>query len=65
MSANTTTTEEGRAFVKASAIAKFYDVTTATVYRWAQEGRIPTTKFQDTLRFDLEAVRAVIEGGAK
>lgn len=52
-------------FVKASAIAKLYGVTSATAYRWAAEGKIPSLKFQGTTRFDLAAVRAVIEGGSQ
>ena len=52
----------GPGFVKASAIAKRYDVTSPTIYKWAKEGKIPSVSFQKTVRFDMEAVRAVIEG---
>lgn len=55
-------TEPGQGFVTAKPIAKFYSVTEPTIYKWAQEGKIPSTKFQGTVRFNLEAVRAAIEG---
>jgi excisionase family DNA binding protein len=54
--------QEGQGFVTAKPIAKFYSVTEPTIYKWAQEGKIPSTKFQGTVRFNLEAVRAAIEG---
>lgn len=50
------------AFVKASTLAKRYATTSATIYKWAKQGKIPSVTFQGTVRFDLEAVRAVIEG---
>ncbi len=53
-----------RAFVKAFAIAKHYNTTPATIYKWAKEKKIPSVSFQGTVRFDMEAVRAVIEGAA-
>ena len=53
-----------KAFVKASTIAKLYNVTPSAVFRWAKAGKIPKVSFEGTIRFDLEAVRAVIEGGA-
>jgi excisionase family DNA binding protein len=56
------TQPQGPGFVTANPIAKFYSVTEATVYRWAKEGKIPSTKFQGTIRFDFEAVRAAVEG---
>jgi predicted DNA-binding transcriptional regulator AlpA len=49
-------------FIKASALAKRYATTSATIYKWAKQGKIPSVTFQGTVRFDLEAVRAVIEG---
>ncbi len=52
----------GQSFVKASAIAKLYSVTVPTVYLWARTGKIPSVTFESTVRFDLEQVRAVIEG---
>ena len=54
-----------QAFVKASAIAKLYNTTPPTIYKWAKERKIPSVSFQGTVRFDLEAVRAVIEGVTK
>lgn len=54
----------GQGFVTAKPIAKFYSVTEPTIYRWAKEGKIPSTKFQGTIRFDFEAVRAAVEGEA-
>jgi hypothetical protein len=52
----------GQVFVKAKYLAKLYSNTEPTIYRWAKENKIPSIRFQDTIRFDLEAVRAVIEG---
>ena len=52
----------GRRFVKASVIAQYYDITPPTVYRWANEGCIPSVRFENTIRFDFEAVKAAIEG---
>lgn len=54
----------GRRFVKASVIAKYYDITPATIYRWAHEGIIPSVRFETTIRFDFEAVKAAIEAKA-
>lgn len=54
--------ETGRRFVKASVIAQYYDITPPTVYRWAKEGFIPSVRFENTIRFDLEAVKAAFEG---
>ena len=53
------------AFVKASTIAKFYNVTPSAIFRWAKAKKIPSVSFEGTVRFDIEAVRAVIEGVAK
>jgi excisionase family DNA binding protein len=49
-------------FVTAKHIAKIYNVTASTVYKWAEAGRIPCVSFLGTRRFDLAKVRAVIEG---
>lgn len=57
-------TPPGQGFVTANPIAKFYSITEATVYRWAKSGKIPSTKFQGTIRFNFDAVRAAIEGEA-
>jgi excisionase family DNA binding protein len=54
--------KSGRRYVKASVIAQYYDITPPTVYRWANEGRIPSMRFESTIRFDFEAVKAAIEG---
>lgn len=51
-------------FVTAKQIADLYKVTQAAVRFWAKTGKIPSLKFESTLRFDLAAVRAKIEGGA-
>jgi len=52
----------GQGFVKAKFLAKLYDTTEPTIYKWAREGKIPSVRFQDTIRFDVAAVRAIIEG---
>jgi hypothetical protein len=62
MNATASPPQEGQGFVTAKAIAKFYSVTEASVYRWASNGKIPALKFQGTLRFDFASVRAKIEG---
>ncbi len=49
-------------FVKAPVIAKFYNTTPPTIYKWAKDGKIPCVAFQGTVRFNFEAVRAAIEG---
>lgn len=54
-----------QAFVKASTIARLYNTTPPPIYKWAKEGKIPSVSFQGTVRFDLGAVRAVIEGVTK
>jgi excisionase family DNA binding protein len=55
---------EGASFVKARRIAGIYSVSVEIVYKWAKAGKIPSIRFQDTVRFDETAVRAAIEGGA-
>ena len=64
MSASTSITPQGQGFVTASPIAKFYSLTVPTIYRWAHEGKIPSVRFQSTIRFDFAAVRRAIEGPA-
>lgn len=49
-------------FKKAIDIAKIYNVTDSTVYKWADKGKIPSIPFEGTVRFDETAVRRVIEG---
>lgn len=61
-SLTSTTSENPPQFVKAGHIAKLYQVTPAAVRFWAKSGKIPCLKFESTLRFDLAAVRAKIEG---
>lgn len=60
----TTNTVADAEHVKAKAIAKRYNVTEATIYNWARSGKIPSVAFCGVIRFNMEAVRAVIEGGA-
>lgn len=52
-------------FVTTRTIANLYKVTPAAVRHWAAKGKIPCVAFERTLRFDLAAVRQVIEGGTK
>lgn len=61
MQNNSHTKQQGPTYIKASAIANIYNVTAPTVYRWAKEGLIPCVRFQDTIRFDLDATREAIE----
>ena len=63
MSPKTHAAPPGQGFVTAKPIAKFYCVTETTIYRWAKERKIPSTKFQGTVRFNFEAVRRAIEEG--
>ena len=49
-------------FVKARDIAEIYGVTVPCVFKWARDGKIPSVAFESTVRFDLEKVRAKIEG---
>ena len=51
-------------FVKASAIARLYNITPHSIYKWAKSGKIPSVTFEGTVRFDVDAVRSVIEGRA-
>jgi excisionase family DNA binding protein len=64
MKATAAPPQEGQGFVTAKPIAKFYSVTEQTIYTWAHRKKIPCTRFQGTVRFNFEAVRAVIEGRA-
>lgn len=59
-----TITRQAAERVKAATIAKHYDTTAPTIYKWAKEGKIPSIRFQGTIRFDFEAVREAIEGKA-
>lgn len=61
MSARTTATD-GKGFVTAKPIAEFYSVKEATIYRWAEEDKIPCMRFEGTVRFNFEKVRVAMEG---
>jgi hypothetical protein len=60
---NITHKTTGPSLVKAAVIAEIYDVTPTLIYKWANDGKIPSIRFMGTRRFDLAAVRNVIEGG--
>ena len=62
MSATLSTPQNLQGRVTAKQIAKYYSTTAATIYKWAKDGSIPSIRFQGTIRFDFEAVRAAIEG---
>jgi len=49
-------------YVTAAAIARIYKTTSATIYRWAKIGKIPSIKFEGMVRFNKRRVRATIEG---
>jgi len=49
-------------YVTAATIARIYKTTTATIYRWAKIGKIPSIKFEGMVRFNIRQVRAWIEG---
>lgn len=51
-----------RGKVTAAVIAKHYSTTAPTIYKWAKDGKIPSIRFQGTIRFDFDAVRSAIEG---
>ena len=57
-----TINKDGQEIVKASYLAKHYKVTEPTIYSWAKKGKLPCIKFESTIRFDFEAVKASIEG---
>jgi len=48
--------------VRASMIAKRYDVSERCVRNWAETGIIPSIRIGKTVRFDMEAVIEAIEG---
>jgi excisionase family DNA binding protein len=54
--------KDGQEIVKASYLAKHYKVTEPTIYSWAKKGKLPCIKFENTIRFNFEAVKAAIEG---
>ena len=49
-------------FVTAAVIARIYKTTSATIYRWAKIGKIPSIKVEGMVRFNKRLVRARIEG---
>ncbi len=53
----------GDGFVTAKHLADFYAVTSPTIYNWAKSDKIPSLRFESTVRFDFYAVRAAIEHG--
>lgn len=62
MSATATQPPPEKGFVKAHVLAGIYKTTVPTIYKWASTGKIPCIKFEGTIRFDIEKVRAKIEG---
>jgi len=51
--------------VRAKVLAKRYDVSERAILLWAEQGKIPHFRIGKTVRFDLDAVIAVIEGPPK
>lgn len=51
-----------RTFVKADAIAEFYDTDVSTVFKWAASGKIPSDKIEGIRRFHLPSIRQKLEG---
>lgn len=51
-----------RTYVKADAIAQFYNTDVSTVFKWAKTGRIPSEKIEGIRRFHLPSVRQKLEG---
>jgi excisionase family DNA binding protein len=54
--------ETGRRYVKADVIADYYAISPPTIYTWAKIGKIPCIRFEGTVRFNFEEVKAAIEG---
>lgn len=61
---NTEAIHEEKPRVRAAVIAKRYDVTERCVFNWKDEGKIPFIQIGKTIRFDLDAVVAKLEGDA-
>jgi hypothetical protein len=62
----TTTGEPSEFFVSADHIAKRYSVTSRAVLLWAAQGVIPSIRIGNkTVRFNIVAVRAALEGGQR
>jgi hypothetical protein len=49
-------------YVTAAFIAKYFHISVSIVYKWAKADKIPSIRFEDTVRFDFAKVRAIIEG---
>lgn len=64
MQQQTLTANAGPEIVTARYLAKLYLVTPECIGRWAKLGKIPSIRFQGTVRYNLAAVRAAIEGRA-
>ena len=57
-----TATPTNVTFVTQKDLAKRYAVSVAAVSKWASSGRIPCIRIGKSVRFDLAAVIAAIEG---
>jgi hypothetical protein len=62
MRPETLPTNTGPEIVTARFLAKRYQVTPECVGRWAKLGKIPSIRFQGTVRYNLAAVIEAIEG---
>lgn len=51
--------------VRADLLARHFDVHKRTIQLWAERGDIPCVRIGGALRFDLEAVLAVVKGGTR
>lgn len=60
---STTTPQPPTGYVTAKVIAKHFSVTDTTIYKWADAEKIPSLRFEGTVRFDFDAVCQAIEGG--
>ena len=62
---NTTSTKRDETIlVTARQLAAHLSVHPRTIYRWTRQGRLPLVRLgARTIRYDLEAVRAVLDGG--
>lgn len=57
--------ERSEKFVSAEDVAKRYKVTSRAVLLWAAQGIIPSIRIgTKTVRFNMAAVRAKLEGGS-
>lgn len=51
--------------VKAEVIARRYSVTPQHIYNMAKQGKIPSERIGNAVRFDADAVDAAIKGSPK